>query len=104
MEKSIECEKCKKKIISKKSIFKYGYGLGGVIIVIILGIVIHHFWSATGTASISSSVDGVTALQSSIGAKAPDFTLPSTTGNKISLSDYYGKKKCFAILPRRCDV
>jgi hypothetical protein len=27
-----------------------------------------------------------------IGAKAPDFTLPSTTGEKISLSQFRGKK------------
>lgn len=27
-----------------------------------------------------------------IGDKAPDFTLPSTTGQKISLSEFRGKK------------
>ncbi|MFQ5762521.1 MAG: peroxiredoxin [Candidatus Bathyarchaeia archaeon] len=27
-----------------------------------------------------------------IGDKAPNFTLPSTTGDKVSLSDYQGKK------------
>ena len=27
-----------------------------------------------------------------IGDKAPDFSLPSTTGDKISLSQYLGKK------------
>jgi peroxiredoxin len=27
-----------------------------------------------------------------VGAKAPDFTLPSTTGEKISLSQFRGKK------------
>jgi peroxiredoxin len=27
-----------------------------------------------------------------IGDKAPDFTLPSTTGGKISLSQFRGKK------------
>ena len=27
-----------------------------------------------------------------VGDKAPDFTLPSTTGEKISLSEYRGKK------------
>ncbi len=31
-----------------------------------------------------------TALE--IGDKAPDFTLPSTTGEKIGLSQYRGKK------------
>jgi peroxiredoxin len=28
-----------------------------------------------------------------VGDKAPDFTLPSTTGEKISLSQFRGKKK-----------
>lgn len=32
----------------------------------------------------------VTALE--IGEKAPDFTLPSTTGESISLSQFRGKK------------
>jgi peroxiredoxin Q/BCP len=27
-----------------------------------------------------------------VGDKAPDFTLPGTTGGKISLKDYLGKK------------
>ncbi len=31
-----------------------------------------------------------TALE--VGEKAPDFTLPSTTGEKISLSQFQGKK------------
>jgi peroxiredoxin Q/BCP len=37
----------------------------------------------------------LTARESSaldIGDKAPDFTLPSTTGGKISLSQFRGKK------------
>lgn len=32
------------------------------------------------------------AIALEIGEKAPDFTLPSTTGNKISLSQFRGKK------------
>jgi peroxiredoxin len=35
-------------------------------------------------------VDSMTALK--VGMKAPDFTLPSVSGEKISLSRYYGKK------------
>ncbi len=31
-----------------------------------------------------------TALQ--VGQKAPDFNLPATTGGKISLGQYHGKK------------
>ena len=37
-----------------------------------------------GTASVSSALD--------VGDKAPEFTLPSTTGEKISLSQFLGKK------------
>jgi len=37
-----------------------------------------------GIARVSSALD--------VGDKAPDFTLPSTTGEKISLSQFRGKK------------
>lgn len=37
-----------------------------------------------GTAGMSSALD--------VGDKAPDFTLPATTGGKISLNQYRGKK------------
>jgi|RhiMetdeSRZDD1v2_1073273.scaffolds.fasta_scaffold1381882_2 peroxiredoxin Q/BCP len=37
------------------------------------------------------SVAGV-AVAVEIGEKAPDFTLPSTTGKDISLSEFLGKK------------
>ena len=37
-----------------------------------------------GTAGASSSLE--------VGDKAPDFTLPGTTGEKISLSQFSGKK------------
>lgn len=37
-----------------------------------------------GTTGVSSALD--------VGDKAPDFTLPATTGGKISLSQYRGKK------------
>lgn len=37
-----------------------------------------------GTASSARAIN--------IGDKAPDFTLPSTTGEKISLSQFRGKK------------
>jgi hypothetical protein len=36
------------------------------------------------------AVRAVSALD--VGDKAPDFTLPSTTGEKISLSQFRGKK------------
>ena len=36
------------------------------------------------------SATGVMALQ--VGDKAPDFSLPATTAEKVSLGDYLGKK------------
>ena len=41
-------------------------------------------------AGLLLAASGATALE--IGDKAPDFTLPSTTGEKISLSQFRGKK------------
>ena len=37
-----------------------------------------------GIATVTSAVE--------VGDKAPDFTLPSTTGEKISLNQFLGKK------------
>ena len=37
-----------------------------------------------GTARVSSALD--------VGDRAPDFSLPATTGGKISLSQFRGKK------------
>lgn len=36
----------------------------------------------------------------SIGAKAPDFTLPNQEGNNVSLSDYSGKKVVLWFFPK----
>lgn len=44
-------------------------------------------WGVVGILGIA----GV-ALALEVGDQAPDFTLPSTTGEKISLSQYRGKK------------
>ncbi len=41
-------------------------------------------------AGLLLAASAATALE--IGDKAPDFTLPSTTGEKISLSQFRGKK------------
>ncbi len=38
------------------------------------------------------ALPGMTAAVE-VGEKAPDFELPSTTGGKIRLSDFVGKKK-----------
>ena len=42
------------------------------------------FSSLLGTVRVSSALD--------VGDTAPDFTLPATTGGKISLSQFRGKK------------
>ncbi|CUS80831.1 AhpC/TSA family protein [Candidatus Kryptonium thompsonii] len=34
------------------------------------------------------------AIELKVGQKAPDFTLPSDTGEKVSLKDFRGKKGC----------
>ena len=39
---------------------------------------------------VLGGVSGATALE--VGEKAPDFTLPSTTGEQISLSQFQGKQ------------
>ena len=41
-------------------------------------------------AGVLGVVSVATALE--VGEKAPDFTLPGTTGEKISLSQFQGKK------------
>jgi len=40
--------------------------------------------SALGVVSMATAVE--------VGEKAPDFTLPSTTGKDVSLSEFLGKK------------
>ena len=42
------------------------------------------FFAPLGTSRVSSALD--------VGDKAPDFTLPATTGGKISLRQFRGKK------------
>jgi hypothetical protein len=49
--------------------------------VLVLGLLL---FGLLGTAHVSSALD--------VGDKAPNFTLPSTTGGKISLSQFVGKK------------
>ena len=51
---------------------------------LILGLLL---FSLLGTADVSPALD--------VGDKAPDFTLPSTNGVDISLSDFRGKKWVF---------
>jgi peroxiredoxin Q/BCP len=45
------------------------------------------FFALLGTSHVSSALD--------VGDKAPDFTLPSTNGVDISLSDFRGKRWVF---------
>jgi AhpC/TSA family len=53
-------------------------------------------WTSCLTAVLLSgalllfSATGVMALR--VGDKAPDFSLPTTTGEKVGLGDYLGKK------------
>ena len=48
---------------------------------VVLGLL---FFGLLGTVRVSSGLD--------VGDTAPDFTLPATTGGKISLSQFRGKK------------
>ena len=47
---------------------------------LVLGVLLASVWSGAGVA---------TALE--VGEQAPDFTLPSTTGETVSLSQFRGK-------------
>jgi len=46
-------------------------------------VLLYSMWSGAG-ATVATALE--------VGEKAPDFTLPSTTGEKISLSQFRGKK------------
>lgn len=50
----------------------------------------HLFVLGVLLASVLGGAGVATALE--VGEKAPDFTLPSTTGGEISLSQFRGKK------------
>jgi peroxiredoxin Q/BCP len=52
-------------------------------VVLVLGVILSGVWSAA---------DPRVAAALEVGDQAPDFTLPSTTGEKISLSQFRGKK------------
>ena len=47
---------------------------------VVLGVLLAHVWGGAGVA---------TALE--VGEQAPDFTLPSTTGETVSLRQFRGK-------------
>jgi peroxiredoxin Q/BCP len=49
----------------------------------VLGLLLAGVWTGLG-AGVASALE--------VGEQAPDFTLPSTTGEKISLSQFRGKK------------
>ena len=48
------------------------------------------FLASVLLASVLSAANVAIAVE--VGEKAPDFTLPSTTGKDISLSEFLGKK------------
>ena len=50
----------------------------------------HLLWLTVLLAGVCGVVSITTALE--VGEQAPDFTLPSTTGGEISLSQFRGKK------------
>ena len=51
---------------------------------------LHLLWLTVLLAGVCGVVSISTALE--VGEQAPDFTLPSTTGEPISLSQFRGKK------------
>jgi hypothetical protein len=52
-------------------------------VVLLLGVILSGVWSAAGP-RVAAALE--------VGDRAPDFALPSTTGEKISLSQFRGKK------------
>jgi hypothetical protein len=49
-------------------------------------------WLLLGVVLAGVLVGAGAAIALEVGEKAPDFTLPGTTGEKISLSQFRGKK------------
>jgi hypothetical protein len=52
-------------------------------VVLLLGVILSVVWGATGP-RVAAALE--------LGDRAPDFTLPSSTGEKLSLSQFRGKK------------
>ena len=52
-----------------------------------------HFWERCSCASLSAQQNAVTPSHTNlkVGDMAPDFTLPATTGDKVTLSSFRGK-------------
>jgi cytochrome oxidase Cu insertion factor (SCO1/SenC/PrrC family) len=58
-------------------------------VVLLLGVILSGAWSAAG---VWGATGPRVAAALEVGDRAPDFALPSTTGEKISLSQFRGKK------------
>ena len=63
--------------------------LSGVLLASVLGVAGVALAVEVG---VALAVEVGVALAVEVGEKAPDFTLPSTTGKDISLSEFLGKK------------
>ena len=67
-------------------------------VVVLLGAILSVVWSVAAPTPVA-------ALE--VGDKAPDFTLPGTTGEKISLNQFRGKSwsswSFTALISRRCE-
>lgn len=86
-----QIKKQEKARLIKKPIFKYA--VVSIIMLIPLVLLIPNFLSKGYSISLTdSSVQNSLNKMASAGSKAPDFSLHSSTGNTISLSDYRGKK------------
>jgi peroxiredoxin len=57
---------------------------------LLLKYTMHLLWLTVLLAGVFGVVSTTTALE--VGEQAPDFTLPSTAGEQISLSQFRGKK------------
>lgn len=63
-------------------------------VVAVGGLYLLYSWSADGQGTASGTASGYrhVAGEPGAGSRAPEFTLPASTGGMVSLSDYRGKR------------